>query len=371
MAFLTHKCSIRKTIFMVVLLILIGVGGGLLLWKFLPQHKKDLAHDLANGAFIPVEGDAPPPTYIFNQCSETAIRNNNCCNGLETICDLGVDDILYAGIHNSQSTAQDGFYIAPNHQYHFLAALDYGYRALNFDIGVCNEGQYAFVHGKCQLGTMDPVKAFTDLNTWLDANPNEVVLIPLEINNDASSDLPDVDLGKLYNLLLTVPGFTERMYQKTADSASEWPTLRELIAADQRILFFHYNGIRCDSGQITCPPGFHDWFGLTGESKYDFMTVEELDDKESACNITRGRLKGPFYAVNDFLTIPSREDSKKYLNTKAFLQDHIQACEAENDGLDVDVVFVDFWSEGDLPEVVQLHNLQLAATQGQTRKRHR
>lgn len=360
MAFLTPKCSIRKTIFVVVLLILIAAGGGLLLWKFLPQQHKNTVSDVSSGGipFVPVKGDAPAPDYKFNRCT----NQSNCCNGLASNCAMGVNDILYAGIHNAQSTAQDGFYIAPNHQFNFVAALDYGYRVLNFDVGVCNEGQYALVHGLCKLGTMDPAEAFTDLQTWLDANPNEVVLMPLEINNDAS-DLADIDLGKLYNIMLTVPGFTDRMYSKPAQG--EWPTLREMIDADKRIVLFHYNGGgRCDSGEITCPPGFHDWFGFTGESKFDYKAQEEFDDKATSCEITRGRVKGPFFALNAFLTIPSRDVSSSLLNTKAFLQDHIQACSDINDGLDVNVVFVDFWSEGNLPEVVQIHNWRLGQSQG-------
>lgn len=354
MAFLTPKCSIRKTIFVIILLILIGAGGGLILWMFLPESQRQSLNDVKDGGlpFDYVKGDAPPAEYLFNQCSSGA----DCCNGLDGLCDLSVKDILYAGIHNAQSTAQDGFYIAPNHQYNVQAALDYGYRALNFDIGLCNEGVMSLVHGNCKLGTTDPAVAFTGVQTWLDANPNEVVIIPLEINNDAGGDLPDVDLGKLYNLFLDIPGFTERMYQFVKDT--EWPTLRELVALDQRIILFFYNaGIRCATS--ACPPGFNDWFSLTGESKFNYMAVEEFDNKATACNITRGRTKGPFYAINTFMTIPSRDISTNTLNTKAFLENHIEACSQANDGLDVNVVFVDFWSEGDLPEVVQLHNSRL------------
>lgn len=361
-----QKCSVRKVTLTVVLVVLIGVGGGLLIWQYVPEKHKESIAEVAQGGTLPIstgrEGDAPPPTYIFNQCQD----QSNCCNGLDGICDLGVDDIMYAGIHNAQSSGQDGFYLAPNHDYNVIASLEYGYRLLNFDIGVCN-GELMFVHTICKLGTSDPTTTFTAINQWLTDNPTEVIVIPLEIvKNAGGSD--DVDLGKIYNLLLAIDGFTERMYQKINENCV-WPTLGELVANDQRILLFHYNGgVKCSSANVTCPPGFHDWFEFAGETKFEFISADEFDDKASACEITRGRLKGPLYALNAFMNIPSKEIAATTLNTKAFLEDHIQAC-SEIAGNDVNTVFVDFWDVGDLPEVVQTHNGQLAVAGGQRRKR--
>lgn len=352
MACLSNKCGVRKVVFSVVLLILIAVGGGLIIWQFLPEDQKQTITTILDNGIPIANGDAPPPTYPFNQCSDQA----NCCNGLESICELGVDTILYAGIHNAQSTVQEGFFVLPNHQFKAISALDYGFRALNFDIGVCNE-ELVLVHGLCKLGTTDPSETFTAIQNWLDENPSEVILIPIQIDNSAGGG-DDVDLGKFYNLLNRIDGFTDRMYEKI--QGSEWPTLRELIDLDERIIMFHYNGDTCGNAGFNCPPGFHDWFAFAGETRFEYTLAEEFEDKAYACEITRGRSKANFYALNLFTSIPSREVSSTLLNTQAFLEDHIQACSQINNGLDVNVLFVDFWEEGDLPEVVQNHNSNLA-----------
>jgi uncharacterized protein (DUF779 family) len=365
MAFLTNKCSVRRTVCSVVLLILIAVGGGLILWQYLPQNQKETVKTVANGGRPPIsfgeKNSAPPPTYIFNQCK----NQSNCCNGLESICDLHVDDILYAGIHNSQSTAEDGFYIAPNHQYSSISALDYGYRTLNVDVGVC-DGELALVHTVCELGTIDPTTFFTSLQQWMDANPTEIVLIPIEIVNGAGGGI--VDLGKFYNLLDKINGYTNRMYVKPTDS-DYWPTLRELIDTDKRIIMFHYNGENCDNANVTCPPGFHNWWDNTGETKFEYSDPQEFQNISGSCEITRGRLQGPFYALNLFMTIPSKMLASTLLNTRAFLEPHIQACSTYNNGSDVDVLFVDFWDQGNVPETVQIHNSNLGNQANQTRRR--
>jgi hypothetical protein len=354
------KCHIRRVLFVMVLLVLIAIGGGIIIWQYLPDHQKEAISAVADSG-IPVSrgGTAPAPNYTFSQCGSDDW--SNCCNGLVGLCDLGVDDILFAGLHNAQSSVEDGFYLAPNHQYSSISALDYGYRTLNFDIGVCN-GELVFVHGICSLGTTDPTITFTAINQWLDQHPTEVILIPIQIVNEL--DEP-VDLDRLYSILTNIEGFTDRMYQNL--NLEDWPDLRTMVQLDKRIVIFQYNAkescsdalLGKNTSNYVCPPGFHDWFTFAGETKYDFEKEEEFDNKAVACNITRGRLKGPFFAINVFLTIPSKKIQSATLNTKSFLQDHIAMCSDVNGGSDVNVVFVDFWSEGNLPEVVQLHNSAL------------
>jgi len=307
------------------------------------------------------QGQAPPPKYNFNQCQD----QSNCCNGLENICDVPANEILYAGVHNAQSTVQDGFFIVPNHQYDMIAALDYGYRVLNVDMAVCADGELALVHGACKLGTIDPTTFFTRVKEWLDNNPSEVVLIPIQIDNSAGGG-EVVDLGRIYNLLNRIDGFTNRMYmrQGVGGVLRPWPTLRDLITSDKRILVFHYNGEFCSTSK--CPPGLDDWFNYAAETKFEFSTEEEFQDKAEACAITRGRPNAPFYALNVFTMIPSKVLARELLNTKDFLEEHIKACSEVNGGRHVSAVFVDFFSEGDLPQVVQLHNSKLGAS---TRKR--
>jgi hypothetical protein len=357
-----------RAIVIVVVLILIAAAGGILLWQLLPDNQKENVEAIAGNIAIPGTGsDAPQPSYIFNQCAD----QGDCCNGLSNICDMRVSDILYAGVHNGQSSVEDGYYIAPNHQYNVLSALDYGYRVINLDIGRCS-GVLSLVHGVCKLGTTDPVKMFQGIMNWLDANPTEIVIIPIQFDNAAGgSDEPAIDLAEVYNLLNQIQGFTNRMYEKEADSAfDDWPTLRELIESDKRILLFHYNGPQCVDASVYCPPGFHDWFQFAAETKFEFQDATSFENKTEACTITRGRQIAPFYALNLFTTIPNRQLATDLINTRSFLQEHIAACSQVTNGLDVNILFMDFWDVGEVPRVVQQHNRQLqppsSETEGET-----
>lgn len=377
------KCHVPliRVVFIIVLLVCIAIVGGVLLWQYIPDDQKETISGIAGSIQIPNSGSdgsslvAPPANYTFLQCDRPASTSStnsstDCCNGLIGLCDFAADDILMAGIHNAHSSIADGYYVVPNHNYNVLYALDYGYRTLNFDIGVCND-ELRFVHGSCKLPTSDIATTFTAINTWLDNHPTEIIVIPLEIVNDL--DRP-VDLQELYTLMNTIDGFTSKFYQKLVDEP--WPDLRTMISTNQRIIVFQYNSLKSCSAALfsdssdtyVCPPGFHDWFTFAGESKFEFNDETELEDKASACNITRGRKQGPFYAINVFLKIPSKTIQAATLNTKSFLQDHVAMCSFENNGLDVNVVFVDFWSDGSLPEVVQLHNQGLIAAGLQGRR---
>lgn len=73
------------------------------------------------------------------------------------------------------------------------------------------------------------VKVFTNINTFVDNNPTEILFLIFQMNSGA--DQP-VDLAELYNLMTVVPGFTEKAYKHTNQTA-DWPTLRELIEGDE------------------------------------------------------------------------------------------------------------------------------------------
>ena len=150
------------------------------------------------------------------------------------------------------------------------------------------------------------------------------------------------------------------------DTTTPWPTLRELINSNKRILFFHYNGQSCQD--VTCPVGFHDWFVYAAETEFSFASVEEVRNTDKACSVSRGNVKNNFLGVNMFVTLPSKTASQD-LNTLDSLRQHVQTCTSMNG--DVNVVFVDFWSQGDLPQLVQTENQVRAVNKARKNRKFR
>jgi hypothetical protein len=352
-------CSVRRLIAVVTVLLLAGAIGGVLLWKFLPSDARNALTALQdNGAPFAGSGSAtaPPPDYPYIQCDDpddvtttsSSITNRTCCNGLPGACGQRIHEVVLAGVHNAQASAQDGFFVAPNHRYNVVEALNYGYRAINLDVGNC-QGELSLVHGLCRLAKTRAYDTFAAINAWLDDHPTEVLIVSIQIDADAGG--LGVHLPDLYGVLEQA-GFAAKLYALVNGEA--WPTLGEMVDSNRRVLFFHYNDDGwCRNQPADCPPGFHDWFSYAAETEYQFVDAAALDNKITSCAITRGQNTAPFFALNVFLTIPSPEVSADRLNTRDFLEDHMADCSTVNADRQVNIVFVDFWDRGDLPRVVQ------------------
>ena len=121
---------------------------------------------------------------------------------------------------------------------------------------------------------------------------------------------------------------------------------------------FHYNGPQCN-GDVACPAGLHYWFDYAVETEFSFDSVDDVLELPRACTITRGSTRSAFFGVNSFVS-PPRISSAETINAYDFAKDRIANCSALQSGLDVNVVYADFWSEGDLPRVTQEYNRALA-----------
>ena len=367
------KRSCVKSIVLITVLLLVAGGAGVLIWQFLPEESKESIQDVLNST-LGGDGNTPDvglpnePTdpeeedqgFVFIQCKDDS---STCCNGLDSICDLRADEILYAGVHNAMAARENGFLIAPNHLLSLEKSLEAGYRAINVDFADCQDG-FKLVHGRCALGSRNPTEVFTNIVDFLQKNPTEVIIFNMQIDNEAS--VANVQFADIDILMSAVTNFTDLMYAHP-DPASPWPTLRELINSNKRILFFHYNGNSCE--EETCPFGFHEWFKFAAETEFDFADTAAVRDTGTSCSITRGDpVNNNFFGVNMFVTLPSRTASEE-LNALESLREHMEACSNLNGGIDVNVVFVDFWSKGDLPQLVQVENAARAKAARRRNKR--
>ena len=303
----------------------------------------------------PISATTPAPTPMDDPTEQPLITG---CNGLENLCDVRVNDMLFAVVHNAASTVADGFALA-NHKWPLEQALDAGYRGINLDIGKCgDDGELRLVHSNCAHGSRDPIEVFTNIMTFLEDNPNEILIMPTQIENESGGPVTAEDIGEMF---LKVPGLIHLLYAHPGPS-TPWPTLQELINRNERIVFFHYDGENCADPQVTCHPAFHDYWQYATETTFELDSIETIQDARVSCELTRG-LDGEkdFFGINVFTTTPDVYDSCSTVNDESFLEKHLEDCSSFN-SLKPNLLLVDCWETGDVVATVRKHNAALTAT---------
>ena len=78
--------------------------------------------------------------YEFIRCRYQDIYGERveCCNGLEEICELRVNEVLFAALHNGMTDFEGGDFVRLNQEFTTERALEAGYRAFELDVCRCN-----------------------------------------------------------------------------------------------------------------------------------------------------------------------------------------------------------------------------------------
>lgn len=293
------------------------------------------------------------------------------CNGMGSLCDVPTNEVNYAMVHNAMAATQNGFTLAANHLLDpIVEALDAGFRGLSLDICNCGDGNIQFCHGneivECSLGTLDPVDAFTEINNWVTANPNNVLVIALQM----SSFNDGVSLEEVQSRIQQVDGFADKLYDHwPLEDSKTWPTLAELIDSGKQIVFFYFSGPSANptASHLT---GLNQWWQFVEATNYSWESPSEI---ESAlipdCPTTRGAdSTGDFFLIEAFVTEsafgiqfqPSAAAARE-INTVEFAGPIMDACTSAHDQ-QAAIFSVDFWSEGDLTTLVNQRNSRIGAT---------
>lgn len=313
----------------------------------------------------------PPP---FSECADPYDANATCCNGLASSCALRANDAAYAASHNAMSSAEDGF-AGPNHLRSLERGLRRGYRALLLDLCDCGSQGLRLCHTLCAAGTRNPEEVLRHVRDFLRSFPREVIVLVFQIGREVTGARP-IPVAKLDLVMKTVPGLTELLYDHDAANVTNWPTLGELVEADQRLLLFHHGSNTC-TVQDSCPRGLHYYYEHAVDTPFSFRSVRDLEtyggagdaDDVGSCSLSLGRGGDQdFFGVNHFVTraLPDADVARK-VNRRDPLEDRIRACEERHPGLRVNFMAVDFWSLGQLPEVVQDLNRRRAAEAAERR----
>mmetsp|Transcript_10448 Transcript_10448/g.11532 ORF Transcript_10448/g.11532 Transcript_10448/m.11532 type:complete len:369 (-) Transcript_10448:208-1314(-) len=280
-------------------------------------------------------------SYQHMQCPETG----DCCNGLQSNCNLRPSEMLWPTVHN----AMHDDLLGANNEAPLEDALKAGYRGMLLDVCQC-DGVLKFCHGHCDIGNREFDEVWPNINTFLNENPTEVLLINIEISS--GSPTPSAIWAKIK----TYDGIMKKTYNH---SGGKYPTMKTLLDDNRQLIMFKHNGVDCSSSSNAgCTPRIPEFFNVAVETPYTFENVDAVEDTKNSCKGDRGTGGSKdFYHINNFVTSmfgPSRSAADT-LNSKSFLEKRIADCKAKT-GWDANLISIDFWQRGDTVEVAQEMN---------------
>jgi hypothetical protein len=310
------------------------------------------------------------------------------CNGDTTLCDLPLNLVLFPGTHNSMSSALYPGWLFAEHALTVEGQLDKGVRALLIDThygvpsasklpgsetqlvltdraaelhdpkeeradpaaaaradqlaarapkaATAKRGIY-LCHARCELGATRFGDTLANIKSWVNAHPDEVLMIMVEDHTDP------VETANA----IAASGLADRAY--TLQKDKPLPTLGDMITARKNVL------IAAEVGGSGTPPWYHkayDW--LFQETPYSFDKAEDFN-----CAPNRGPANAPLFLVNHWL---SNHDPGVYnkVNSRAELTKRLRECIAQR-GRMPNVIAVDFSARGDLVGTVKATNDELLA----------
>ena len=279
------------------------------------------------------------------------------CNGHRELCDRRLDQVAFAGTHNSMSAASLGW-IFPNQDGWIETQLEAGFRALLIDVHYWGraesiqrylapfptEYQTAAVsavaraaparpgvflcHGLCSLGATPLSMGLTAVADFLRRHPREVVILSVE-DYVAPDDLVEAFRSS---------GLLDLVYDR--EGSDRWPTLGEMIEDDRRIVVFADHG-----------GGDPSWYLPFGSHIQD-TPANVRSPGGFTCGPNRGDPGAPILLLNHWITaLPPDRVSAFHVNRRASLMAHVERCRRER-GMEPTILAVDFSSIGDALRVV-------------------
>jgi hypothetical protein len=188
-------------------------------------------------------------------------------------------------------------------------------------------------HGLCELGATSLLPALREIREFLVLNPYEVLFIIIE------DTVPPAEIEAAFH----ESGLIDFVYRGRV--TPPWPTLREMIRSDERVLVFAEKN-------AAGVAWYHQAFAVFQETPYDFRMPEEF-----SCQPNRGGTEGSLLLVNHWISTPpsSRISDAEAANTYDVLMARARECQRVRGRLP-SIIAVDFYATGDLLEVVRTLN---------------
>ncbi|HTG85131.1 MAG TPA: hypothetical protein VL853_09980, partial [Gemmatimonadales bacterium] len=298
------------------------------------------------------------------------------CNGASVLCDRRLDEVVFAGAHNAMGSATNPSWMFPNQDQNVAGLLRRGVRAFMLDVWDGNLvgdrvktlfakeedrakfekaiGPEAFAaamrirdrmvgqggpvglymcHGFCELGAQPFDSALAQIKEFLVNRPSDIVMLILE---DYS---PPTEVAAAFER----QGLMQYMY--LGPSRGPFPTLRELVATDQRLIVMGEH-------QTDSLPWYHPAFETFQETPYTFHVPADF-----SCKPNRGDAKSPLFLINHWIeTSPApRPSNAVIVNAEGALLARAAECRKERGKLP-NVIAVDFAATGDIVRAAAVLN---------------
>jgi len=294
----------------------------------------------------------------------------DACNGDLALCGRPLDAVVFPAAHNSMSAAEFDGWMFPNQEKGSVSVLEHGIRALLFDVhygtpiggrvktdiqderasrakfekavgpeavdaamrirdrltGPPTGPRAAYLcHGFCELGAVPLVTMLEGVRDFLAQNPGEVLVFVIE------DYVTPADVEAAFRQ----SGLERFVYR--GGVTPPFPTLREMIDSDQRLVVFGEN-------DTTGVPWYHPAFETIQETPYTFRAPSEF-----SCRPNRGGPAAPLFLVNHWIeTTPTPKPSNAAIvNAHDVLIARARQCQKERGKLP-NVLAVDFALTGDV-----------------------
>jgi hypothetical protein len=313
------------------------------------------------------------------------------CNGSAALCDRRLDQVVFPTSHNSMGGADLPGWMFPSQNAGIAQQLTDGVRGFlidahygvqvgdkvktelqdekaamaKYESAIGKEGMAAVLrirdrlaaekqgerdvymcHGFCELGAVKLVPQLQAIRDFLVENPGEVLIIVIQ---DESVTPQDIER------CCQESGLVDFVYRGPA--RPPWPTLREMVESDQRVLIMAENA-------TAGVDWYHPAFEVMQETPYEFHDPSEFSNRPN-----RGGTAGSLYLLNHWIeTTPMPKPSNAAIvNAHDALLARVEAFRRERGHLP-NLLAVDFYGTGDLISVVrELNDRPPASARGGTR----
>lgn len=254
------------------------------------------------------------------------------CNGQIELCAQALNTVAFVGTHNSMSNAEDAW-LAPNQGWNIRHQLEAGVRALNLDTYDI-DGTVMLCHGYCELGEQPLTEALSDIRSFLEEYPQNVILITFQDAASAELTLAAFETADLKSELHHQP------------LGEDWPNLQELIDTQNRLVVF---AAQYGSSEHH---GYHAQWDYWIDTPYQAQETSDF-----SCEADRGNIEtASLFNINHFITNPiALPEHAEVANTTAELNAHIARCLSEQ-SLSLTQILIDFVDIGDGIDVIEDHN---------------